>query len=146
MKPTKTRMKYLVVSHILAAVLGSAIGCTYDWRYGKTIEFVSQIIAQSAPSDAARLTFRYGTPEQARSILSVVPVSDTSDPFHWNELLGRDIRFLILCREQHDSNCVDQFLASSVEDCRRLKWSSCTPDNLNKFANKIARDRQAGDR
>ncbi len=143
MKPTTTRMKYLIVSHILAAVLGSAIGYAYDWRYGKAVEFFGQMIAERPQSDAARLAFRYGNPDQARSILSAIPVFDTSDPFHWNEMLGRDIRFLILCREQRDSNCADQFLASAVEDCRRLKRSPCTPDYLNKFADMIARDRRA---
>jgi hypothetical protein len=120
-------------------MLGIGGGYAYDHHYARTIDSINQTIAHAPQSNAAALAFRHGSPEHARALLSVVPISDDNDMFHWGDHLVRDLRLAVICKEQQDASGEAAYLASAVEDWRHLGKQPCTLEYMSRAAGKFAK-------
>ncbi len=132
MKPSDRNRMLLVMSHLLAGLLGAICGYAYDYRRGPLVDTIIEGMTDLPQSDAAAIAYRFGTAQHAHSLLLALPVPDTQDQSQLAGILFRYLRVTAVCNELGDLSCESKYLALATQICDRRYRKHCTPDKMTK--------------
>ena len=141
MTPRGLKNLKLLAAFCASSLVGAAVGYAHDRHQAATVTSINEMLTAHPQSQAAYLTFRFGKAEQARALLMASPISEGDPLFHWGDLMMRDLRMVVICRELHDSQCEEAFLASATLACSRRGLRKCTADEARRAVAHVQKGR-----
>jgi hypothetical protein len=129
----------LLISHLVAVLLGLAAGTLFWATKGRELRIVNTDYAYGSLAQAGALAFHFGPAEQARGLLSQLP----SDGFALNpaSVMLAQVRLAVLSGEQLDSANATTHLDRAVAACARFSKDPCNLETMRGFARRVAKQR-----
>ena len=129
----------LVISHLVAVVLGLVAGTLFWASTGRELRIVNTDYAHGIVAQAGALAFHFGPAEQARELLKQLP----SDGFALNpaSVMLAQVRLAVLAGEQLDSANATTHLDRAVAACARFSKDPCNLETMRAFARRVAKQR-----
>jgi hypothetical protein len=129
----------LLISHLVAVLLGLAAGTLFWANSGRELRLVNTDYAHGIVAQAGSLAFHFGPAEQARALLSQLP----SDGFELNpaSVMLAQVRLAVLAGEQLDSANATTHLDRAVAACARFSKDPCNLETMRAFARRVEKQR-----
>lgn len=130
----------LAASHAVVVLLGWTAGSAYFGITRGSVQATINGIARQPRANAASLTFRFGSADQARVLLGAVPLVTSDSTIASADLMLTELRLAVLEGEHVEGTHPTPHLAAAADACARFQ-PNCELAELRAMATKLANQR-----